>query len=136
MAEESGRQRVFRKQVYEIVEAIPAGRVMTYGDIAALIPPPEDMPLPTYRRVRARWAGYAMQSCPEEIPWHRVVNAQGRISPRVGHGPHVQRVLLQEEGVAFDDHGRIDLDHLRWYPSGEWLLARGLLPPAKGAAGP
>jgi methylated-DNA-protein-cysteine methyltransferase-like protein len=130
------RQSAFRKRVYEIVQAIPPGRVMTYGGIAALIPAPGDMPLPSYRRVRARWAGYAMQDCPEEIPWHRVVNAQGRISPRLGHGPHVQEVLLQEEGVAFDDHGRIDLGRFQWHPAADWLLDRGLLPPAKGEAGP
>lgn len=109
---------------------------MTYGGIAALIPPPADMFLPSYRRVRARWAGYAMQKCPEELPWHRVVNAQGRVSPRMGHGPHVQRLLLQEEGVAFDARGCIDLDACRWFPSEDWLTSRGLLPPAKGEAGP
>jgi methylated-DNA-protein-cysteine methyltransferase-like protein len=130
------RQSAFQEQVYEIVQSIPPGRVMTYGGIAALIPPPADMPLPSYRRVRARWAGYAMRKCPEELPWHRVVNAEGKISPRLGHGPHVQRLMLQEEEVVFDNQGCIDLEACRWFPATDWLIARGFLPPAKGKAGP
>jgi methylated-DNA-protein-cysteine methyltransferase-like protein len=109
---------------------------MTYGGIAALIPAPDAMPLASYRRVRARWVGYSMRACPEGLPWHRVVNAEGRISPRVGHGPHVQRILLEEEGVTFDEEGRIDLDRHKWYPSVQWSLDRDLLPPAKAEGGP
>jgi methylated-DNA-protein-cysteine methyltransferase-like protein len=62
----------------------------------------------------ARWVGGAMAHCPAGVPWHRVVNAQGRISDRPGATR--QRPLLEEEGVAFDDRGRIDLDRFRWDP--------------------
>jgi len=106
----------FRDQVYRIVRTIPPGRVMAYGQIASLIPPPQGIGLPAYARIRARWAGYALADCPEDIPWHRVVNAQGGISPRPGHGPHIQRILLEEEGVIFDGNDRLDLAAYGWNP--------------------
>jgi methylated-DNA-protein-cysteine methyltransferase-like protein len=106
----------FRDQVYRIVRTIPPGRVMAYGQIASLIPPPQGIDLPAYTRIRARWAGYALADCPEDIPWHRVVNAQGGISPRPGHGPHIQRILLEEEGVIFDGNDRLDLAAYGWNP--------------------
>ena len=125
----SSKQSEFYNLVYEIVRAIPAGRVMTYGSIASLIPPPLDIDPLAYTRVRARWVGYGMASCPDEVPWHRVINAQGRVSMRMGHGPHVQRVLLEEEGVVFDQQGRVDLKSYHWAPKTDWLLARGLIHP-------
>lgn len=106
----------FRKRVYDIVRLIPRGRVMTYGGIAALIPPPKGMQLPSYGRIRARWVGYAMASCPDDLPWQRVVNAQGRISPRPGHGPYVQRILLEQDGVILARDERIDLATYLWMP--------------------
>lgn len=120
----------FRVHVYEIIRVIPSGRVMSYGSIASLIPKPAGMDYQSYRRVRARWVGYAMADCPDDLPWHRVVNAKGGISQRFGHGPRLQRTLLEEEGVLFDAEGLIDLGHLQWIPEEEWLLSRGLLPPA------
>jgi len=53
-----------------------------------------------------------------DVPWHRVVNARGEISPRAGGTTfeRIQRMLLEEEGVLFDDRGRIDLDRFRWEP--------------------
>lgn len=117
----------FRAKVYEVVRAIPHGRVMTYGGIAALIPPPAGMDWDAYERVRARWVGYAMAECPDDVPWQRVVNAQGRISPRPGLGPRLQQAMLEEEGVAFDHRQRIDLDRHLWEPDGDWLRERGLL---------
>jgi methylated-DNA-protein-cysteine methyltransferase-like protein len=112
----AGPPSSFRDQVYLIVQTIPPGRVMTYGQIAGLIPPPQGIDLPAYARVRARWAGYALADCPEDIPWHRVVNAQGGISPRPGHGPHIQRILLEQEGVIFDGNNRLDLAAYGWNP--------------------
>ena len=117
----------FRLQVYEIVRAIPAGRVMTYGGIAECIPPPAGMDWNAYGRIRARWAGYALADCPDDLPWQRVVNAQGRISPRPGHGPHVQRLLLEDEGVVFRQTGGLDLEKYLWRPDPDWRAARGLL---------
>jgi methylated-DNA-protein-cysteine methyltransferase-like protein len=119
----------FNRRVYEIVRAIPPGRVMTYGGVAALIPAPRSVDPVAYRRVRARWVGYALAKCGNDLPWQRVVNAQGRISPRLGEGPPVQRVLLEDEGVAFDPHGVLDLAQYAWSPSTLWLHARGLAHP-------
>jgi len=122
-----GKRREFAKQVYALVHRIPRGRVMTYGGIAALIPPSAGTNWGGYARVRARWVGYAMAECPDDVPWHRVVNAQGRISPRPGFSPALQRALLKKEGVRFNRSGRLDLDLLEWKPSRSWLRARGLL---------
>ena len=97
----------FDDLVYEIVKAIPRGKVMTYGGIAALIPHPISVDPLAYSRVRARWVGYAMASCGEDVPWHRVINAKGQVSNRPGHGPHIQQRYLEEEGVVFNAKGRI-----------------------------
>jgi methylated-DNA-protein-cysteine methyltransferase-like protein len=117
----------FNQQVYEIVAVIPTGRLMTYGGIAALIPPPPGIDPLAYTRIRARWAGYAMTQCPDELPWHRVINAKGQISPRLGHGPHIQRQLLAEEGIPISPKDRVDLKAYLWEPEARWLRARGLL---------
>jgi methylated-DNA-protein-cysteine methyltransferase related protein len=119
----------FNRRVYEIVQSIPRGRVMTYGAVGALIPSPTSVDPLAYRRVRARWVGYAMADCGDEVPWQRVVNAQGRISPRLGEGPPVQRLLLEDEGVTFDRGGTLDLAKHAWIPGADWLLARGLIQP-------
>ena len=98
--------------VWGIVKRIPRGSVATYGQIAALAGMPR----------RARQIGYALGVTPEnmKIPWHRVVNAQGRISLRLKHwqsgSDDLQRILLEAEGVTFDDSGRIDLKKFRWHP--------------------
>ncbi len=121
----------FNQSVYHIVKSIPSGQVMTYGRIATFIPPPPEMPYASYCAVRARWVGYAMASCPEDVPWHRVVNAQGRVSQRPGFGPDLQRKLLEDEGISFDENGRIDIKRFLWQPEEAWLRSRGFLPPAK-----
>jgi methylated-DNA-protein-cysteine methyltransferase-like protein len=117
----------FNLLVHDIVRAIPYGRVMTYGAIAALIPGPQNIDPLAYRRVRARWVGYALATCPEDVPWQRVVNAAGRVSPRPGHGPPVQRLLLEQEGAVFDRRSALDLAALAWSPSKDWLRRRGLV---------
>ncbi len=119
----------FNDLVYEIVKAIPRGKVMTYGDIGSLIPHPMSVDPLSYSRVRARWVGYAMASCGKDVPWYRVINAKGQVSKRPGHGPHIQRRYLEEEGVVFDAKDRVDLKFYRWEPATDWLLAHGLLPP-------
>ncbi len=80
----------------------------TYGQIAALAGFPG----------RARQVGYALAGMPDglDLPWHRVVNAQGKVSPRSGSCLHqMQYELLEQEGVAFVDN-RIDLNLFRWQP--------------------
>jgi methylated-DNA-protein-cysteine methyltransferase-like protein len=102
----------FHNKVWEIVRNVPAGRVITYGQIAALIPVPEGVAESTYKAFAARWVGGAMAACPEGVPWQRVVNSQGQISSRPG--AEKQRQLLEEEGVLFDEKGRIDLKRFVW----------------------
>lgn len=104
----------FDAQVWAVVRRIPPGSVTTYGQVGALISPPEGMPLKDYDTFRARWVGGAMSRCPEDVPWWRVVNAQGKISRRPG--AEKQRPLLEAEGVTFDDQGRIDLKVYGWQP--------------------
>lgn len=117
----------FQQLVYRVVRAIPAGRVMSYGAIGALIPPPVGTSGHGFERIRARWVGYALSSCPDDVPWHRVVNAAGRISPRHGLGPRLQRQLLSDERVELDEAQRVDLKRLQWRPSENWLVRHGLL---------
>jgi len=126
----------FTVRVYRVVRAIPAGRVMTYGKVAAMIPPPSGTDVPGYERVKARWVGYAMAECPDDVPWQRVVNARGRVSLRPGEGPEVQRLLLMQEGVVFDEAGRIELAAFGWDPGPEWFAGHpDLLPPPDDPGG-
>jgi len=104
--------REFNQQVWEIVRQIPAGKVSTYGWIAALISPPPGVDAKDYIAFGARWVGGAMAACPQGVPWQRVINAQGKISLR--QGAEQQRELLEKEGVEFDEHGRVDLVRFGW----------------------
>ena len=95
------------KEIYKIVRQIPRGRVATYGQIATL----------AGIDGHARQIGYALHALPGslEVPWHRVVNAKGEVSPRTTNDSHeLQRHLLEAEGVKFDKHGRVDLKKYRW----------------------
>lgn len=104
----------FNARVWQVVRQIPPGRVMAYGQVGALVPVPDGMSLKDYDAFRARWVGGAMAACPEGVPWWRVVNAQGKISPRPG--AEKQRALLEAEGVVFDTKDRIDLSRFGWHP--------------------
>jgi methylated-DNA-protein-cysteine methyltransferase-like protein len=93
--------------IWSVVRKIPRGRVATYGQIAEL----------AGLEGHARQVGYALHNLPEpnDVPWHRVINAQGEVSPRTGGDSHEwQRMLLQAEGVEFDGRGRVDLKRFRW----------------------
>lgn len=110
----------FNIKVWEMVRQIPPGKVATYGQIAALVGPPEGMQDQNYRAFGARWVGGAMASCPDNVPWQRVINAQGKISLRKG-GSHIrQRELLEAEGVVFDDRQRVDLRLFGWSGPGSF----------------
>jgi methylated-DNA-protein-cysteine methyltransferase-like protein len=112
--------------VWEIVRQIPKGRVATYGQIGGMIPPPEGMNDKDYLAWAARWVGGAMANCPSDVPWQRVINAQGKISLRPG-GAQKQRQLLEDEGLRFDAQERIDLKQCGWDgPAPEWRIANGL----------
>ena len=99
-------------RIYAVVKKIPRGKVATYGQIAALADKPR----------HARQAGYALAATPAslKIPWHRVINAQGRVSLRLRHwdsgSDDLQRILLESEGVVFDGNGRVNLEKFRWNP--------------------
>jgi len=104
----------FKNEVWKIVRLIPAGQVATYGQIAALVPTPTGIASRDYQAYGARWVGGAMAACPPGVPWQRVINSQGKISLPEGKGYEEQRQLLEDEGIIFDDRGRIDLSRYRW----------------------
>jgi methylated-DNA-protein-cysteine methyltransferase related protein len=106
--------REYYAQVWAMVRMIPPGKVATYGQIAALIPPPGGMDPKSYNAFAPRWVGGAMANCPGEVPWQRVVNSQGKISLGRGSGANDQKELLEAEGVQFDSRDRIDLKTYRW----------------------
>jgi methylated-DNA-protein-cysteine methyltransferase related protein len=107
-------RQAYYAQVWEIVRQIPPGKVSTYGQIAALIPPPGGMSERDYTAWGARWVGGAMAACPSDVPWQRVINAQGKISIRKGAGSLEQRALLEAESIEFDDRERVDLARFGW----------------------
>ena len=96
-------------RIHAVVRRIPRGRVASYGQVAQL----------AGLASHARLVGYAMAALPDgtSVPWQRVVNAQGRVSPRATPGyDALQRALLEREGVRFDAQRRIDLDRYGWRP--------------------
>lgn len=121
--------KTYAAKVYELVRVIPAGRVMAYGHIAALILPPLEMDPGQYLKLSPRWVGQAMANCPDDVPWQRVINSQGKVSPRPGYGPLVQRSLLEQEGVIFDAKERVDFEQYGWEPEREWLVEHGFVAP-------
>jgi len=91
--------------IYAIASKVPPGYVTTYGQIAKLA------------GCTARTVGFAMAALPpgQDIPWQRVINSQGKVSPRSdGDGNILQRDLLEAEGLQFDPKGRINLDTYGW----------------------
>ncbi len=102
----------FNQRVWDVVRQIPVGKVTTYGRIAEMIPPPGGMDPKDYSAFGARWVGGAMAACPPDVPWQRVINAQGKISLR--RGAEQQRKLLEAEGIQFDERDRVDLKVYLW----------------------
>ena len=96
-------------RIHAVVRRIPKGRVATYGQVAELAGLPR----------AARQVGYAMAALRpgDRVPWQRVVNARGEVSPRAAPGAELlQRRLLEREGVRFDAAGRIPLARYGWRP--------------------
>lgn len=107
---------ILKLRIYEVVSAVPSGKVSTYGDIATIVGGGID----------ARTIGQALNQVPkdreQEIPWQRIINAQGGISTK----GLLQRKLLEDEGVEFNDQGKIELRRFRWSgPSAEWAAENG-----------
>ena len=93
-------------RIIDMVRQIPRGQVATYGQIALIV-----------GGCTPRMVGYCMASLDgnSDVPWHRVINRQGKISPRgVGFGAQIQRELLLQEGVEFSDADRISFRRFGW----------------------
>ena len=104
----------FALQVWALARQVPPGKVVTYGQLAAWMLPPPGVTAEDYKVSGSRWVGVAMSRCPGDVPWQRVVNAQGRISLPKEHGGERQRQMLEAEGIIFDSRERIDLKHFGW----------------------
>jgi len=101
--------KTYRKRVYEIVRKIPAGKVMTYGQLAIVLG----------EGYTARTVGYVMHGSDEGVPWQRVINSQGRCSTgRLTIPLNLQQELLEAEGVVFNASGKCDLNTHQWWPDG------------------
>lgn len=98
----------YRRRVFQLVRRIPSGRVMTYGQIAAILG----------AGYTPRTVGFVMHSSgEEEVPWQRVINAQGACSTvRIVLPANRQQALLEREGIEFDEQGRCDLRRYLWEP--------------------
>ena len=97
-----------QQRIYDTTRQIPYGKVATYGQIAMIT-----------GGCTARMVGYAMAAVnSDDIPWHRVINAKGKISPHgFGYGSAVQRQRLEDEGIEFDKNERIDFMRFGWLPA-------------------
>nr|WP_321257348.1 MGMT family protein [uncultured Pseudodesulfovibrio sp.] len=97
----------FTLKVIKIIRSIPHGKVATYGGIATM----------AGNRRAARQVARILHSCSrkEGLPWHRVLNREGRISLARQQGYEDQKELLVNEGILFDASDRINLDDFLWY---------------------
>jgi methylated-DNA-protein-cysteine methyltransferase-like protein len=97
----------FKNRVYELITQIPKGRVMTYGQVAALCGAPW-----------AAWeVGQLAHFGPKELPWHRVVNKQGGLARAYTWGGiEGHKRALEADGVKVSDDFRVDVESLLWSP--------------------
>ena len=110
MEDKQVNDQKYRARVYEIVNEIPAGRVMTYGQIAEILG----------EGYTPRTVGFVMHTADtENVPWQRVINSQGACSTgRMTVPVNLQQQILEAEGVKFNEKGRCDLNAYRWSPEG------------------
>ena len=101
-------QGTLHDRIFEMVEAIPSGKVATYGQIGKLV-----------GGCSGRMVGFALASLRfaggRKVPWQRVINRLGKIS-LTGPDAALQRALLEEESGRFDLDGAVDLDDFGWKP--------------------
>lgn len=102
----------FRERVEAVVAQIPQGRVMTYGQLAALCG----------NARAARIVGGIAHFGDPNLPWQRVVNKQGGLAAGYPGGRHGHKAALEAEGVAVSDDFRVDINALLWHPNQESLL--------------
>jgi len=109
-------EQAYHEQVWHLAHQIPRGTVATYGQIAHMLPAPAGIAPEDYKAFGPRWVGSAMAACPDDVPWQRVINSQGKISERPG--AQRQRQLLEEEGILFVKD-KIDLKAYQWRGPGQ-----------------
>ena len=100
----------FQEKVIRLIRNIPSGTVATYGQIAKCAGNPHG----------ARQVSYILHasSGKEKLPWHRVINSKGGISLKPRHGYELQKQLLEDEGIVFDNEDRVDLKRFGWLDQG------------------
>jgi methylated-DNA-protein-cysteine methyltransferase-like protein len=108
MKKAPARTETFTQRVIKAIKTVPRGKVATYGLIALVAGNPRG----------SRQVAWILHSVTEKekLPWHRLINRQGKISLPKGAGYEMQKELLVEEGIAFDRDDRIDLDRFLWQP--------------------
>ncbi len=96
----------FTKRALQVIKGIPEGKVLTYGGVAALAGNPRG----------ARQVSRLLHSMSEkyDLPWHRVINARGKISLKPSHGYELQRALLESEGIGFTKGDTVELSVYLW----------------------
>lgn len=100
-------EKNLREKVHQRMAELPADKVTTYGDLAAMAGSPR----------AARIVGGIANQGPPELPWHRLVNAEGGLAVGFPGGQDVQRQLLEQDGIACDENWRIvDFEERRWRP--------------------
>ena len=95
-------------EIWRVVRSIPRGRVAGYGDVGRVLAP----------RLSGLLVGRRLRSVPDDVPWWRVVAADGSL-PTAKRDPRLardQRERLEAEGVSFDETERIDMARYRWEP--------------------
>ncbi len=113
-SENSTERQAYFERVWAFVRLVPSGYVVTYGQIAQSITAPAAEEVDSSGSSLAQWVGSALASCPKDVPWHRVINAQAKVSSRPGAAQ--QQALLQAEGVVLL-RGRVDLNVYQWCDS-------------------
>jgi methylated-DNA-protein-cysteine methyltransferase-like protein len=106
LTESTSSDQNFAERVCSVVAQIPSGRVMTYGQLAALCGSPR----------AARVVGGIAHFGPEDLPWHRVVNKSGGLASSFPGGRTVHSALLTAEGIKVSADYTVDVDSLLWWP--------------------
>ncbi len=108
----SSAKNSYFEHVWKYVRQVPYGKVVTYGQIAQSIPQPLTPDLDGETNSISQLVGSAMAACPDDVPWHRVINALGKVSSRADAAR--QQMLLEAEGLVFYE-GRLRLEESQWH---------------------